>query len=62
MKAFRYKEMKICKHDPGHMTKMAARTYMVKTLQKSSSPEPAADFHETWYVASRTPAHHSLYK
>ena len=20
-----------------------------------------ADFHETWYVASRTPAHHSLY-
>ena len=21
-----------------------------------------ADFHETWYVASRTPAHHSLFK
>ena len=36
--------------------------YMVKTLQKSSSLEPVADFHETWYVASGTPAHHSLFK
>ena len=35
--------------------------YMVKTLQKSS-PEPAGDFHETWYVVSGTPAHHSLSK
>ena len=36
---------------------------MVKTLQKSSSPEPMqADFHQTWYVASGTPAHHSLFK
>ena len=24
MEAFRYMEMKICKHDAGHMTKMAA--------------------------------------
>ena len=36
--------------------------YMVKTLQKSSSPEPAGGFHEIWYVASGTPAHHSLFK
>ena len=28
---------------------------MVKTLKKSS-PEPAGYFHETWYVASGTPA------
>ena len=34
---------------------------MVKTLQKSSSPEPAGRFPETWYVASWTPAHHSLF-
>ena len=45
------------------MTKMAAMPiYMVKTLQKSSTPEPEADFHETWYVASGTPAHYSLFK
>ena len=36
--------------------------YMVKITQKSSSPEPEADFHETWYVASMTSAHHSLIK
>ena len=55
--------MKICLQNLGHMTKMAAISiYMVKTLQKSSSPEPLGEFHETWYVASGTPAHHSLYK
>ena len=27
---------------------------------KSSSPEPLTDFHETWYIASRTPANYSL--
>ena len=36
--------------------------YMVKTLQKSSSPEPVGRFSRAWYVASGTPAHHSLYK
>ena len=36
--------------------------YMVKTTKKSSFPEPQADFHETGYVASMTPAHHSLIK
>ena len=36
------------------------RPYMVKTLQKS--PNRWIDFHETWYVALGTPAHHSLFK
>ena len=54
--------MKICKHDPGHMTKMAAMAiYMVKTF-KNLLQNRRADFHETWYVASGTPAHHSLHK
>ena len=45
------------------MTKMAAiHICMVKTLQKSSSSEPAADFNETWYVVLGAPAHHSLFK
>ena len=50
---------KVCSRHLGHMTKMATkpRPYIVKTLQKSS-PEPAV----TWYVASGTPAHHSLFK
>ena len=43
----------------GHMIKMAATPIYGKTLQ-ISSPEPA-DFHETWYVASGTPAHHSMF-
>ena len=62
MKTFKYKEMKICKHDAGHMTKMAAMPLYGKTRQKSSSLEPVADFHETWNVALGTPAIHSLFK
>ena len=53
---------KVCINGPGHMTKMAAMPIYGKNLEKSSSPEPAADFHETLYVASGTPANHSLYK
>ena len=34
MKAFRYMEMKICKHDPGHMTKMAAMPIYGKNPSK----------------------------
>ena len=50
---------KVCSRHLGHMTKMAATTiYTVKTLQTSSP----ADFHETWYVASGTPAHQILFK
>ena len=37
-------------------------SYMLKELQKSSSPEPVADSHETLYVVLGTPAHHSLIK
>ena len=36
--------------------------YMVKTLQKSSSPESVDKFPSNLYVASVTPAHYSLYK
>ena len=52
---------KVCINGPGHMTKMATMPIYGKNLKKSSSPEPA-DFHKTWYIASGTPAHHSLYK
>ena len=61
MKDFRYKEMKIWCHDAGHMTKLAARPYMVKTLQNLLLRNRRADFHETWYVAFGTPANHSLF-
>ena len=40
--------MKICKHDPGHMTKMAAMPIYGKNLLRQNR---RADFHETWYVA-----------
>ena len=55
--------MKIYQHDAGHMTKMATMPcpYMVKTL-KNLLRNRRADFHETWYVALGTPAHHSLFK
>ena len=33
-------EMKVCLWGLGHMTKMATMPICVKTLQKSSSPEP----------------------
>ena len=55
--------MKICEHDPGHMTKMAAMPiYGKKPFKILFLQNQQADFHETWYVASGTPAHHSLYK
>ena len=53
---------KVCINGPGHMTKMAAMPIYGKNLKKSSSPEPAGRFPQTWYVVSGTPAHHSLYK
>ena len=37
----RYMKMKICKHDAGHMTKMAAMPIFGKNPSKSSSLEPA---------------------
>ena len=52
---------KVCKNGPGHMTKMAAMPIYGKNL-KNLLQNRRADFHETWYVASGTPVHHSLYK
>ena len=54
--------MKICKRDAGHMTKMAAMPIYDRNLKNLLLQNRQADFHETWYVASGTPAHHSLYK
>ena len=51
-----------CLRHLGHMTKMAATPYMVKALQNLLLQNRWADFHETWYVASGTPTHHSLFK
>ena len=36
--------------------------YMVKTIKNLLLQNRQADFHKTWYVASGTPAHHSLFK
>ena len=33
-------EKKVCSNGPGQMTKMAATPIMVKTIKKTSSPEP----------------------
>ena len=55
--------MKIYRHDAGHMTKMAAMPiYGKKPFKNLLLWNQWTDFHETWYVASGTPAHHSLYK
>ena len=53
--------MKISLKDAGHMTKMAADP--IKSLQKSGYlRNQLNDFQETWFVASKTLAHHSLLK
>ena len=53
---------KVYINGPGHMTKMAAMPIYGKKPFKNLLQNRQADFHETWYVASGTPAHHSLYK
>ena len=53
---------KVYINGPGHMTKMAAMPIYGKNPSKIFFSRTRADFHETWYVASGTPAHHSLYK
>ena len=53
---------KVCSRHRVTWPSWPPRPYMIKTLQKSSPPEPANHFLETWQVASWTPAHHSLYK
>ena len=52
---------KVCINGPGHMTKMAAMPIYGKNL-KNLLQNRRADFHETWYVSSGTPARYSLYK
>ena len=53
---------KVCINGPGHMTKIAAMPIYSKNLKNLLLQNRLADFHETWYVAFGTPAHHSLYK
>ena len=52
---------KVYINGPGHMTKMTAMPIYRKTFKNLFLQNRRADFHETWYVASGTPAHHSLY-
>ena len=53
---------KVCINGPGHMTKMAAMPIYGKNLKNLLLQNRQANFHEIWYVASGTPARHSLYK
>ena len=53
---------KVCLNGPGHMTKMAAMSIYGKNLKNLLLQNRRADFHETWYVPSETPANYSLYK
>ena len=56
-------EMKIYYYDAGHMTKMVTTPiYGKKPFKNLLLRNRWTDFHETWYVASGTPAHHSLFK
>ena len=51
--------MKIYPYDAGHMTKMVAMPiYGKKNFKNLLLRNQRADFHETWYVASGTPASH----
>ena len=52
-----------CSRHLGHMTKMAATPiYGKKPFKNLHLQNRRADFHETWYVASGTPAHRILFK
>ena len=53
---------KVYINGPGHMTKMAATPIYGKPFKNLLLQNRQVDFHKTWYVASGTPAHHSLYK
>ena len=56
-------ETKICSRHLGHMTKMAAMPiYGKNPLKNLPLRNRQTDFYETWYVASGTPSHHSLFK
>ena len=51
-------EMNIIQYDAGHMTKLAAIPIYGKNPSKIFFRNQRADFHETLYEASGTPAHH----
>ena len=52
-----------CSRHLGNMTKMAATPIYGKNPSNNLLLQNLrADFHETWYVASGTPAHYSLFK
>ena len=53
---------KVCSNGPGHMTKMAASPYMVKTLKNLLLRNQKADNRETWYAASGAQALPNLFK
>ena len=55
---------KVCSRHLGHMTMMAATPIYSKkkTFKHFLLQNRQADFHEIWYVASRTRTHHSLFK
>ena len=48
-----------CSRHLGYMTKMAATPIYDKKPFKIFLQNQQADFHETWYIALGTPAHHS---
>ena len=54
---------KVCSQHMGQITKMAATPIHgknpFKNLLLRNQPD---DFHDTWYAAPGTPAHHSLFK
>ena len=52
---------KVCSRHLGHMSKMAAKPIYGKNF-KNLLRNQWIDFNETWYVASRTPAHYSSCK
>ena len=55
--------MKVCSRELDHLTKMAAAPIYGKNPSKNFLLQNRlADFHETWYVASGNPPHHSLLK
>ena len=53
---------KVYINGPGHMTKMAAMPIYGKNLKKFLLQNQKSYDLETWHVASRTQALHSLYK
>ena len=52
---------KVCSWHLGHLTKMVATPIYGKPFKNLLLRNRQADFHETWYVASGTPAHHNLF-